>query len=394
MRKLISAIGICAAFTANAQSDNPMSASLNDFSFSAYKQVAEAKKNENFVFSPLSVNLALRMTEAGAKGKTLDEIAEVVSKAEDQTTVDKNVAMLMNSFADEGDYKLKIANAVWIQNGYKLQTDYTDNLKDNYKATAQNVDFIKNKNRKATCNTINKWVADETAGMIKKLIQPNSTNRNTRLVLTNAIYFKCYWQSQFRSSNNRMRNFRSVDGSTAETNFMKQTEHFKYFEDSTLQIISLPYSTDRFQMFFILPSENNFSNVEQELCSDSLMDIMRKMEEQLVEVVIPKFKIETNVDFTTLLKQMGINEAFSNYADFSSMTSENNLKISQVLHKAVIEVEEKGTEAAAATSVTMGLKSAYLPKLKHFIADKPFIYFIWDEGNRTMIFAGRYVMVQ
>jgi len=382
------------AFLTNAQCDSLMSKSLNTFAISAYKQVANVKANKNFVFSPLSINFAMRMTEAGAQNQTYNEIALTINRFEDKQTVNQNVTRFLNSYEDKGDYKLKIANAVWLQKDYKLQSNYTDILQNNYLAKAQNVDFSTSKNRKRTCNTINKWVSTETNGMIKELVSPNVVSRDTRLVLTNAIYFKCNWQSQFRSSNNRTHKFHSIDGSESELNFMKQTEHLKYFENDTMKIVSLPYSSDIFQMFFLLPAQNHFNSVETALQLNSLTSIMQKMEEQQVEISIPKFKIETDIEFTNLLKQMGVIEAFSNNADFSLMTSRNDLKISQVLHKAVIEVEEKGTEAAAATAVIMNLKSAYMPQLKRFIADRPFIYFIWDSANNTMLFAGRYVMAQ
>ena len=207
------------------------------------------------------------------------------------------------------------------------------------------------------------------------------------------LYVKCNWQSQFRSSSNVTLDFNQIDGGAQKTTYMKQTEQYQYYECADYQIISLPYSTDRFRMVFLMPSTQCFDSIESSLNVDFLKDAMSKMEEEQVSVTIPKFKMETDVDFTALLQQMGVAEAFGNDANFSAMTSKNDLKITQVLHKAVIEVEEKGTEAAAATAVIMGLKSAYMPQLKRFFANHPFIYYIWDSENELMLFAGRYVKV-
>ena len=393
MKRLISIIAVCASCVANAQTDSLLSQSMNDFSLSAYKQVAAVKNGANFIFSPLSVNMAMRMAEAGAQGKTLEEMSAVVSRYESQSAANENIARLMSSFADEGDYKLKLVNAAWLQQKYNLRSDYVDIVRNKFGADVRNVDFVKNKNRKKAVVAINKWVSQSTNGMIKQLVSDESLSCTTRLVLTNAIYFKCNWQSQFRSSNNVNLKFKQIDGKAVETTYMKQTEHYKYAECADYQIISLPYSTDRFQMVFLMPTAQCFDSIESSLNVDFLKDAMSKIVEEQVSVTIPKFKMETDVDFTSLLQQMGVVEAFGNNADFSAMTKKNDLKITQVLHKAVIEVEEKGTEAAAATAVIMGLKSAYMPQLKRFFADHPFIYFIWDSENELMLFAGRYVKV-
>ena len=393
MKKLISIAAVCMSCIANAQTDSLLSLSMNDFSLSAYKQVAAEKSGSNFIFSPLSVNMAMRMAQAGAQGKTLDEMSSVVSRFEPQADVSANVARLMSTFVDEGDYKLKLVNAAWIQQKYSLKSDYVDVVRNKFGAEVRNVDFVKDKNRKKAVVAINKWVSQSTNGMIKQLVSDKTLSCTTRLVLTNAIYFKCNWQSQFRSSSNVTLDFNQIDGGAQKTTYMKQTEQYQYYECADYQIISLPYSTDRFRMVFLMPSTQCFDSIESSLNVDFLKDAMSKMEEEQVSVTIPKFKMETDVDFTALLQQMGVAEAFGNDANFSAMTSKNDLKITQVLHKAVIEVEEKGTEAAAATAVIMGLKSAYMPQLKRFFANHPFIYYIWDSENELMLFAGRYVKV-
>ena len=148
MKRLISIIAVCAACVANAQTDSLLSQNMNDFSLSAYRQVAAVKSGANFIFSPLSVNMAMRMAEAGAQGKTLEEMASVVSRYESQSAANENIARLMSSFADEGDYKLKLVNAAWLQQKYNLRSDYVDIVRNKFGADVRNVDFVKTKNRK------------------------------------------------------------------------------------------------------------------------------------------------------------------------------------------------------------------------------------------------------
>lgn len=378
-----------ALFSAMSACGQNLSDGKGDFAMSVYQQVAKEKDNGNFVFSPMSVSLALRMTAAGAQGKTLDEMLNVLGGR--KTTLNHDTEKLMESIEGDGPCGAMIANAIWVQKGHGLQSRFVDTLKNYYRADCNESDFIKASARKKAISSINRYVSAKTKGKIGKLVDGNVIGEATRMVLANAIYFKCDWLNPFKPSNTRERMFHSIGGDSASSMFMAQTDNFMYFEDVDCQAVSLPYADGRYQMLVVLPSEKMFRRVEQRLTSVYVANLLSNMGDERVDLTLPKFKIETDVDFTEILKSMGMADAFSPFADFSGMSKSNDLQISKVLHKAVIEVDEQGAEVASATAVAMVMKSVFRPEAKSFVADRPFVYFIVDSATQTILFAGRYV---
>lgn len=390
MRKFLLSVLLSVSVCVVAIGQN-MSLSMTDFTMLAYSQVAKNNEGKNFVFSPVSVNLAMRMTSAGAEGKTLEQISNVVCGRENASSAMRNAQMFISSVTANGESPLKLANSLWVQKDYKLKSSFADTIKMYYQAECNNVDFVKKSARSKAISSINKWVSDNTNGKIRNIVNDGVITEYTRMVLANAVCFKCGWLEKFEPKNSRSREFYSIDGSSEKITFMARTESFDYAETDSYQAVVLPYAESRYKMIVLLPAKDHFQKVEQNLTSDFLAELLDSLRYERVELSLPKFKTETDVDFSELLKSMGIIDAFTDDADFSRMSDDNDLQISSVLHKSMIEVSENGTEAAAATTVIMMAKSAFFREVKVFDANRPFIYFLYDSETQTILFVGRHI---
>ena len=219
-------------------------------------------------------------------------------------------------------------------------------------------------------------------------------NANTRMILVNAISFKCDWLHKFKQKNSKTADFHQIDGVTVPTTFMSQTENFGYRKTSDYEAVELAYADTRFAMLVVVPAEGRFSDVEAQLTADSVQGVVDSLSDERVALSMPKFNSASSFDFNEILKQLGIVDAFGGNADFSGMSGAPDLQLSKVVQKAVIEVDESGTEAAAATAATMMVKSAYFPEIKHLNIDRPFVYFIRDTQTNIILFVGRYTKVR
>lgn len=364
----------------------------NLFAFDLLKAIPEYK--ENFIISPFSISSALAMTYAGAAGATQDEMVRTLYFDPDQDLFHPDYSAYMMRLRElAGDkVQLNIANNLWAQQGYHFRQQFFDLLELNYGTILNEVDFYRG-DREQIRLDINQWVYDETRKKISDLILPNVLTEDTRLVLVNAIHFYGPWMVEFDKSMTRQDYFRNIGGERQLTDFMFRSDKFQYFAGEQMQAIELPYAGGDFSMMIILPNEGvSLQELEQSLSAEDFMAAMTGMEEKEADVIIPKFKAETKTDLEELLAQMGMPLAFSNKADFSGMTGEQDLKIDKVIHKAMIEVGEEGTEAAAATAVVIVRKTAIMPGEETkilFKADRPFLYFIKDNRYNSILFAGR-----
>lgn len=390
MRKGLLLIFSFLTMVTQGQDFEAMSSDVNRFALSTYAQMAGADKG-NFVFSPLSLNFALRMVEAGAVGKTYSEMETVLNPDEDKRQIGINTKRYSQMLQNSEPCAISIANSVWVSKGYKLLPGYVDTLKASYGADCSPLDFSSRRACRRACVVVNQWVSDQTNGKILRLLEDNMVNANTRMILVNAISFKCEWMNKFKSKNNIDGEFHSIDGSVSNHTFMSQTDNFGYADNDDFQAVELPYSGGRFSMLIILPRDDSFDKVETALTADLVLNTLTRLSNERVALTMPKFKGETSVDFSQILRTMGVVEAFGAEADFSAMSGRSDLQLSQVVQKTVIDVDESGTEAASATAATMMVKSAFFPELKHFTADRPFVYFIVDVQTNTILFAGRYV---
>ena len=383
---------VAASVSACGQWVGPLSRDVNGFAMGAYARLAET--GDNFVFSPLSLNFAMRMVEEGARGSTVAEMAAVLNPAEGAERIGGNVRRYQASLNGNGACELTVANSVWVAKGYGLLPAFVDTLKLCYGAACGQLNFATRRACRQACAEVNRWVAGQTDGKITNLLNDNMLNANTRMVLVNAINFKCQWMSKFKPKNSSGKDFYSIDGTTKNITFMSQTIDFDYCETADFKAVEMPYEGGRFSMLIVMPADGQFGKFESGLTSDFVGCVVDSLDNEHVALSMPKFNASSSVDFGQILKAMGMVEAFGGAADFSGMSGKQDLQLSKVVQKTVVEVDESGTEAASATAATMMVKSAYFPKTKHFDIDHPFVYFIRDTQTNIILFAGRYVKAQ
>ena len=373
----------------------------NAFALDLYAQL---KNNEgNLFYSPYSISTALAMTYAGARDQTAEQMAQTLHfpecKGSDspgwmRTTEQFHRAFgrvidRLNQQGKKNDYQLSVANALWGQKGYPFLDSFIELNNQYYDARIKQVDFVKETEK--TQKKINQWVEDKTNEKIKNLIPQGALNALTRLVLTNAIYFKGNWAEQFDKDMTKNADFFVSSDKTVTAPLMYQKEDFKYGQSDTLQLLELTYKGEDLSMLILLPKEKDgLADMEKELTTRNLAEWQKKMHKQEVEVFLPKFKMTSQFSLAETLEKMGMPDAFDvGKADFSGMTGNKDLFVSAVLHKAFVEVNEEGTEAAAATGVMMSLSMALEQPV--FRADHPFVFIIKDNNTGSILFVGRVV---
>jgi len=364
----------------------------NQFAFDLYSEYKSEKGN--IFFSPYSISTALTMTYEGAKGKTAEEMQAVLRIPKDDEKRRLEFAKIYNQInKDSKNYKLSTANALWAQKDYQFLEEYINNVKEYYGGKTTNLDFIKETEKSRVI--INDWVEDQTNNKIKNLIPRGAVDSLTRLVLTNAIYFKGTWVLQFDKKDTKDENFKTSSGKTVKVPMMKlisDDAEFNYAKADKVQILELPYDGEDLSMLLILPEEDNLKKLEKSISTKKLSEWKSAFKKQRVDIYIPKFKFETKYFMAETLKKMGMPTAFKwPGADFSGMDGTRDLYIGEVIHQAFVEVNEEGTEAAAATAVIMewGSAGGEKPAIPVFRADHPFIFIIQQKETGNILFMGR-----
>lgn len=342
----------------------------------------------NLFFSPYSISTALAMTYAGARGNTAIQMAEVLHFNLDQETLHAAFSTLSKHLQDlekGGDIALKIANALWIQESLELLEEFLKLNKQYYESRLFRVNF---ETALAEARIkINEWVAEKTYEKIQELLQREDLDSLTRLVLTNAIYFKGNWQSPFDEKQTREESFWVTPSKAVMISMMYQKGSFLSTEDDVVQIVALPYVGENLAMLILLPFEmDGLPEVEKRLNAENIEAWLSKLQPQNLMIGLPKFMFSSRFDLKQTLRTMGMTEAFSGKAEFSGITLKGHLQIAKVIHEAFIEVNEKGTEATAATSVVLG-RSMPRP----FKVDHPFLFLIQDRSQGSILFVGRVV---
>ena len=373
----------------------------NQFAFDLYSELAKTEK-ENIFYSPYSISAALAMTYEGAKGKTAEEIKEVFHFPE-TSVLRPNYAAIYNKINENNkEYQLSTGNALWVQQDYLLLNDYSEAVERYYGGKASNVDFIKETEKSR--QTINSFIEEQTNNKVKELIPAGQVDPLTRLVITNAIYFKGTWEWEFDKSDTRDKNFYITPENVVKTPMMYMDSDkatFNYADLEKLQILELPYKGDKISMLILLPKQGeaydyekgekityNYNLEDIELSSEKLNEYKSEMQEtKLSAIYLPKFKFDTKYFMVSTLSEMGMPTAFSMQADLSGIDGSQNLYIQNVIHQAFVQVDEKGTEAAAATSIMIGIKSAMPSNV--FRADHPFIFIIQEKETGNILFMGR-----
>jgi serpin B len=352
----------------------------------------------NLFFSPESISTALAMTYAGARADTAGEMAKTLHFTMPPGHLHPAMgALLRDRNAAHDGYHLKEADALWVQTGYSLLPEFIKLNKDNYEADLNHVDFING--TEASRQTINIWVEQRTENKIRELLQPGSLDRDTRLVLTNAIYFKGDWEERFKKEDAKDEDFRLFATRAIKTPLMHITRGFNYFDGVSFQALEIPYKKKELSMIVLLPKAmEGLSAFEQSLTPAKMQHLLGQLwPAGTVIVTMPKFKMGAQFRLRDTLIAMGMKKAFDmKMADFSGVASretmqrDGNLSISAVIHKAYVDVNEEGTEAAAATAV--GAVAAGLPPPTPpiiFRADHPFMFLIRDNRSGSILFIGR-----
>lgn len=369
----------------------------NAFAFDLYQSLNE--EDGNIIFSPYSTSLALAMTYAGARGETEAQMAKVLHFDLPQDNLHPAFNALdlaleqINAPSEEGEdedpTQLNIANSLWAQETYPFQQGFLDTIAKNYGSGIRLVDFV---NRSEPVRQdINAWIEKETNGKFRDSLQAGTPDSSTRLLLANAIYLKAKWFYPFSEANTFDEEFNLLDGSVVNVPMMHQTSTFRYGKGKKWQAISLPYDKD-ISMLIILPDRGYFKFIEKKLNLKFYEEIADKLFHPEVILALPKFTFENSRLLSGILPEMGMPHPFTpGLADFSGMTGNRDLNIGDILHKALISVDEKSTEASAVTIVIKEVIAVEGPKEPpvRLNIDRPFIFVIRDTVNGQILFIGR-----
>ncbi len=344
----------------------------------------------NLFYSPYSVSLALAMAYAGARGETETEMAQALHFTLPQARLHPAFNALDLGLAsatdDEGAFHLSIANGVWGQQGFDLQPEYLDVLALNYGAGLRLVDFVDPAQREQARQAMNAWVSAATEGRIEDLFPEGLLNEATRLVLANVIYFKADWQTPFTADATVPAPFTLLDGSQVQAPTMTRRASTGYAAGDRYEALELYYQGGRASMVILLPAAGQFEAFEATLDADLLDTITSQLQPTDLQIYLPRFEYAANLNLGEILAGLGMPSAFDpNTADFSGMDGRRDLYLTSVVHKAFVAVDEKGTEAAAATGVVAGATS--MPAV--VTVDRPFVYLIRDRETGTVLFMGR-----
>ena len=387
-----------------------VAAGNTEFALKLYDQLNDEKGN--LFLSPYSISTALAMTYAGARGETETEMAKALQfplfpdkeggplGRERLHAGFSGLKLGLREAQKKGDVQLSIANALWPQKNYAFRPEYLNLIERDYDSVGKPLDYS---NGEKARGIINRWVEQETKEKIKDLIPSGVLDSLTRMVLTNAIYFKGDWQAQFKEKSTREMPFKVTPTKTVKAPMMYQKGNFGYYQDDDVQVLEMPYKGDKVSMFVLLPNQGGgqpfrrpanpapkkkaLGDIEKILSPAKLSEWLGKVRRTKINTWFPKFKMTSQFSLSDKLQALGMKKAFGD-ADFSGMDGTKKLYISAVLHKAFVEVNEEGTEAAAATAVVIRTRSAR--RYPSFRADHPFLFLIRDKATGSILFLGRY----
>lgn len=374
-----------------------VAAANNQFTRNLYLQLAgdPANNGRNIFFSPLSVSSVLALVYEGSRGNTADEIRSVFYFPTDTAALQHGYAGINAAVnAKNANYTLSTANALWAERNFTFQPAYIGTAAQFYSANATNLDFAGQP--EPSRQIINEWVAEKTSNKILDLLPPGSIDTATRLVISNAVYFKGAWEMQFDKNDTTDADFHVSPDKAVTVKMMQRTgedAEYAYTETANVQMLSLPYSHaggEGLSMIVLLPKTTSLAPAEAALDPGNFTSLEKSASVQRVNVYIPKFKLGTRYDLSQTLIRMGMPTAFTGNADFSGMDGRKDLYVSAVIHKAYADVNEEGTEAAAATGAVMALTAMReQPPVPVFRADHPFIFVIRENNSGAVLFAGR-----
>jgi len=356
----------------------------NDFAFRFFKNVYEFENEPNLFISPLSASLALAMTNNGASGNTQKEMMQTLGfgnvTREDMNSYFKKV--ITNLSETDPTVIMDVANSIWINKGYYAKETFKTTNKDYYNAEVGNLDFL----LPSSLEFINKWCADKTNNKIDEILDKISAE--TQLILLNALYFKGNWKYEFDKEKTRNSTFINEKGVSQDMKLMNQECEVNYLKNETFAIAELPYGNESFGMVVLLPDESlSINQAIESLTFENWDKWNKEMTPVELSIYLPQFKLEYEKELNDILKKMGMIDAFYPNADFSDISDPSDLFIGLVKQKTFVEVNEKGTEAAAVTVV--GMKNTAVPENVSFVVDRPFIFAIQEKATGIILFMGK-----
>ena len=364
----------------------------NDFATRLYDKLAGTQAGKNLFLSPFSIQVALAMCAVGARGQTRRVMAELIGSPESVEEQNRQYADLLKSVNGEGErpFQLVTANALWGQQGYHFNPAYKKAVADCDDGVFHEVNFHAQPDE--AVKSINAWVSDRTREQIKELIRRDCINADTRLILTNAIYFKGQWVERFDRAGTTDEDWHGPNGISKVPMMHRTGDYYNYYQGDGFQALDMPYEGFELSMLIVLPTnKDGLSALEARFASEGLYPQVADglCQEEGIIVSLPRFTVEAEFSLKPVLCALGAELAFSDEADFSGIGDEP-LQISEVIHKAFVEVNEEGTEAAAATAVSTGL-CAVRPATEPIVfkADHPFLFFIKDRDTNAVLFSGR-----
>ncbi|MBN1334469.1 MAG: serpin family protein [Deltaproteobacteria bacterium] len=369
----------------------PLVRGSNAFAWGSYAALDAMGTSGNLFYSPFSIVAAFSMVYGGAEGNTASQLEDAFG-IEDESAWHRNMGLLLEDLTGEHHrpYTLHTANRIWAQAGFPFETPFLDLTAETYGASLAEADFVAE--AEAVREEINAWVADQTRDRIPELLPEGSVSGDTIMVLANAIYFLADWATQFDADDTWDQSFTRAAGGTVQVPFMHAVTEFGYAEDASVQILEMPYETGDLSMYVILPQDGvDLEGIADLLTVEQVDAWIADLSVCEVDVAFPSFQMDWTLPLVDTLLEMGVTDAFDpGLADFTDIADpvEGNIFIQTAVHKAFVRVDEKGTEAAAATGIVMDLESAE-PERPIFEADHPFVYFIRDNLTTSILFLGR-----
>ncbi len=369
---------------------NSVQANLK-FGFQLLHELDKRREQPNLFFSPLSASLAFSMVLNGARGETARQMSEVLGYGESslETINSQNALLLQLLRAPDPRAEVQIANSLWVQQGFSLLPSFTSACQRFYAAEVDSVDFVQQ--REAAAGRINGWVKETTKGLIEELFKPDDFDERTRLAVVNTLYFKGRWQTPFNKEATSEQEFFAADGKPKRVSMMHQSGKFPYLKGDGFQAVALPYGEGQLSFYLFLPDEGrSLDDWLQSLTPDRWNEWLKGFKPMEGDVGLPRFRIEATCALNEPLQAMGMTDAFdADKADLSGIAppTDGRLSISKALQKAIVEVNEEGTKAAAATGVVVGVTS-YNPNRFTLIANRPFFFAIRHNPTGAVLFLG------
>uniref|UniRef100_A0A914E7S0 Serpin domain-containing protein n=1 Tax=Acrobeloides nanus TaxID=290746 RepID=A0A914E7S0_9BILA len=334
--------------------------------------------SQSTIISPISISIALAMCYAGAKNQTANQISQAIAgdASSDEILDYFSIIMTQLNYQDKSNV-LDSANRIYVQENFQLLQNYKQIIINKFQGQFEDIDFS---NSEAAAQNINSFIEQATHGKIKNLISSDAISAATQMILTNAIYFKGTWEYKFEKNQTVPKTFYLSENREQQVSMMKIIKPFPYYEDNQVKVLGLPYKSQEVFLYVILPKDRfGLSNLLQDITGQKLQNHIQEAQKwhndnsrTQIYVELPRFKIETGLSLNDALKKLGITDAFDERADFSGMTDSRDLYISDVVHKAFIETNEEGSEAAAATGV--GIITTSVEQFRTFHADHSFLY--------------------